>query len=236
MSESAKLLECRHLSKSYASQEGQPVRILHELDFEIDTGQSAAVVGPSGCGKSTLLNLIGTLDQPDGGEILFQGEDITQFDDRRRAHFRNRDIGFVFQEHHLLPQCSVLENVLLPVMAPGSPLRGQDAKARANQLLDQVGLAHRATHRPAQLSGGERQRVAVARALIHGPRLLLADEPTGSLDRDTAHQLADLLCDLVQEHDLALMVVTHSESLAGRMSRCYQLLNGKLSLHQDVAS
>jgi len=236
MSESSKLLECRQLSKSYPSHEGHPVRILYELNFELDTGHSAAVVGPSGCGKSTLLNVIGTLDQPDSGEILFNGEDLTKFDDRRRAHFRNRDIGFVFQEHHLLPQCNVLENVLLPVMAPGSPLNSQEAKERAGQLLKQVGLDHRATHRPAQLSGGEKQRVAVARALIHGPKLLLADEPTGSLDRETAKQLADLLCNLVHENDLALLVVTHSADLADRMSSCYELVNGRLELRQGANS
>lgn len=224
------LLECKAVQKSYPGGEQGVQSILANVNLSLDRGQTAAIVGPSGCGKSTLLNMIGTLDRPDAGEILIDGKDITQFDDATSAHFRNLELGFIFQEHHLLPQCSVLENVLVPTIAPGSPLKGNAAIARGKELLDQVGLSHRLSHRPAQLSGGERQRVAVARALIQQPKLLLADEPTGSLDRETAQHLAELLLSLCESHQLALVVVTHAPALADQMQRCYRLDGGALVL------
>lgn len=234
MSATAPLLECRDLQKSYTHSDGKTV-ILKDTRLILDRGQTAAIVGPSGCGKSTLLNLIGTLDRPDAGEILIDGEDISRFDDAASARFRNLELGFIFQEHHLLPQCSVLENVLVPTMAPGSLLKGKAAVDKGTDLLGQVGLSHRLNHRPAQLSGGERQRAAVARALIQSPKLLLADEPTGSLDGDTAQQLTELLLEMSHSHGLAMLVVTHATHLADQMARCFALNQGKLVLQEGVA-
>lgn len=222
------VLQCQNLVKTYQAADDSQISILSDVSFELELGHSMAVVGPSGCGKSTLLNLIGTLDKPNDGKILFDGRDISQMNDKQAAHFRNQELGFIFQEHHLLPQCSVLENVCLPTVAPGSPLSKTEAVSRAKELITQVGLAHRLDHRPAQLSGGERQRVAVARALIHRPKLLLADEPTGSLDRNTASQLADLLEKMVGTHQIAMLVVTHSPTLADQMTACYRLDQGSL--------
>lgn len=235
MMDSKSLLQCRGLSKSYSGTSNQENRILEGVNLTLEKGQSMAIIGPSGCGKSTLLNIIGTLDQPDDGEVWFEGREITHLNDRESAQFRNVALGFVFQEHHLLPQCSVLENVCIPTLAPGSPLGKKEAVARAKHLLDQVGLSHRLLHRPAQLSGGERQRVAVARSLIHQPKLLLADEPTGSLDRSTATQLSDLLLNLVRTHHLGLIVVTHSEALASQMTTCFSLDGGRLTQKTEVA-
>ena len=185
-------------------------------------------MGPSGCGKSTLLNLMGALDVPTSGQVLSEGKDLASLDDRGRAEFRNRQIGFVFQMHHLLPQCTVLENVLIPTLA-GRAGQSQEADlARAKDLLDKVGLADKALRLPAELSGGQRQRVAVARALINAPKLLLADEPTGSLDEKTADGIADLLRELNRIQGLALVVVTHAVRLAQRFGRVCELADGIL--------
>ncbi len=205
---------------------GEPLVVLRGVSLELASGENVAVVGPSGSGKSTLLNVIGTLDVPTSGRITLDGEDPADLDEPALARFRNRNIGFVFQDHHLLPQCSVLENVLVPTIAAG-PTRGETYQ-RAEALLDRVGLTDRLEHRPAELSGGERQRVALARALINRPLLVLADEPTGNLDRTTSQRVAELLLDLQRQEGTMLILVTHSVPLAERMSRTLELEEGRL--------
>ncbi|MFV1967876.1 MAG: ABC transporter ATP-binding protein, partial [Pirellulaceae bacterium] len=190
-------------------------------------GLVTAIIGPSGCGKSTLLHLIGTLDPPTSGTIRLDDEDPFALDEPDLARFRNRNIGFVFQDHHLLPQLTVLENVLIPALADGRP--DADTVKRARHLIDSVGLAPRIDHRPAELSGGERQRVAVARALIRGPSLLLADEPTGSLDRTTAAAIGKLLLEMQQQENTLLLIVTHSLELAELLDRRWELDEGRLN-------
>jgi lipoprotein-releasing system ATP-binding protein len=204
----------------------EPLDVLRGVSFELAAGENLAIVGPSGSGKSTLLNVVGTLEFPTTGRVTLDGENPADLDERHLATFRNRKIGFVFQDHHLLPQCSVLENVLVPTIAAG-PTRREHVD-RARLLLDRVGLSDRLEHRPAELSGGERQRVALARALVLEPVLLLADEPTGNLDRTTAGRIADLLLELQGQEGSMLIVVTHSPSLAGRMGRRLELDEGKL--------
>ncbi len=199
----------------------EPLVVLRDVSFEVETGQSLAVVGPSGSGKSTLLSIIGTLEPPTAGRVMLDRQDPAELDEPALAAFRNRRIGFVFQDHHLLPQCSVLENVLIPTLAEGSTPAAMVERAR--MLVERVGLIDRLDHRPAELSGGERQRVALARALINGPTLLLADEPTGNLDRTTAEGIARLLLDMQQQEQMLLVVVTHSMRLAGMMDRRLEL-------------
>jgi len=225
------LLRVENVAKQFDAVEGaEPVRVLSDISFTLDAGESLAIVGPSGCGKSTLLNLIGALDRPTAGSITLEGDDLTRLDDDQLAAVRNRRIGFVFQEHHLLPQCTVLENVLVPTLAGASD--GQ-ATERAKQMLDRVGLADRSHHRPAQLSGGQRQRVAVVRALINQPALLLADEPTGSLDRAASENLVDLLVELNRDDNLALITVTHAADIAARMARALRLTDGRLNEEEE---
>lgn len=221
------LLQLKNVSKRYGSPDGaQAFEVLKGVNLNIDAGQSVAIVGPSGSGKSALLNIIGTLDRPTDGEVILDGQEVRQLDEKEVAALRNRKIGFVFQLHHLLPQCTVLENVLIPTLA--TPSDSGAARERAEGLLDRVGLKERMFHRPGQLSGGERQRVAVVRALINQPKLLLADEPTGSLDHASAENLAQLLVELNREEGVALIVVTHSLDLAGRMSKRFELRDGAL--------
>lgn len=228
MSAADPLLRLTRVSMRYAAVEGAPVEVLSEIDLEVHRGETLAIVGPSGSGKSTLLNLIGTLDRPSSGQLELEGEDLTRLDPRALAAVRNRKIGFVFQAHYLLPQCTVLENVLVPTLAAENEVLRDGAPDRARRLLERVGLGHRLQHRPAQLSGGERQRVAVVRALINEPLLLLADEPTGALDRAAATQLADLLIDLNRQLKVTLIVVTHATDLARRMERLYEIREGRL--------
>jgi lipoprotein-releasing system ATP-binding protein len=201
--------------------------VLDAVNFSAERGDSIAVVGPSGCGKSTLLNVIGTLERPEAGQVLLDGEDVTQVNGRALAAIRNRKIGFIFQDHHLLPQCTLLENVVLPALA-GHGVDVGAAQNRARQLLERVGLGDRMHHRPGEVSGGQRQRAAVVRALVNRPALLLADEPTGSLDRTSATALAELLAELNREEHVALIVVTHSAELAAKMTRQYELKSGRL--------
>jgi len=225
----APLLQLTGVSKHYASTDGgEPVRVLSDLTLALGRGASLAIVGPSGCGKSTLLNIIGTLDLPDSGELTLDGQRLDTLDERQLAAVRNGQIGFIFQAHHLLPQCTVLENVLVPTLARGDTASRDAALARAKKLLDRVNLGSRLSHRPGQLSGGERQRVAVVRALINQPKLLLADEPTGALDRAAADSLAALLLDLNREQATALIVVTHAPDLARKMGRVLELRDGQL--------
>lgn len=201
------------------------VSVLRGVNLALTEGESVAVVGPSGCGKSTLLHIMGTLDRPASGAVRLDGQDYAGLDERALAALRNRKIGFVFQDHHLLPQCTVLENVLVPMLVAGVTPEGRE---RARRLLDRVGLSGRLDHRPAQLSGGECQRVAVVRALVNRPRLLLADEPTGSLDRASAENLSALLAELNRDEGVALVCATHSERLASRMGRVLALVDGVL--------
>ena len=224
------LLQLTGVSKSYAAATGATeLPILTGIDLQVEPGESLAVIGPSGSGKSTLLNIIGTLDRPDTGSVSLDGQELTKLSDLNLAEVRNRKIGFIFQGHHLLPQCSVLENVLVPTLASKDKALRASAPERARELLDRVGLGARLDHRPGQLSGGERQRVAVVRALINEPLLLLADEPTGALDRASAENLAQLLVELNRERNLTLIVVTHALDLAGKMQRRFELREGKLA-------
>ena len=222
------LLHAKNLTKSFPRPgQHQPLTVLNSLNLQVESGASLAVVGPSGSGKSTLLNLLGGLDQPTSGEILFDQQNIADLSEPERARWRNQKIGFVFQEHHLLPQLTVLENVLMPTLA-FSKTSPEASNKRAAQLLETVGLQERIDHHPAQLSGGEKQRVALVRALINQPALLFADEPTGSLDQETAVSLSDLLLDLNQQEHIALVTVTHSIELAKKMNTVYRLQDGKL--------
>jgi len=222
------LLQVKNIAKSYeAVDDGQRVDVLSGISFDLNRGESLSIVGPSGSGKSTLLNIIGTLDQPTHGDVLLEGKNLAKLNEEETAVVRNREIGFIFQAHHLLPQCTVFENVLIPTLASDKSLRAPAAD-RGRRLLERVGLGQRMNHRPGQLSGGERQRVAVVRALINAPRLLLADEPTGALDHRSALQLGDLLVELNKEENITLIVVTHSSELAARMQRKLELLDGKL--------
>jgi ABC-type lipoprotein export system ATPase subunit len=221
------LLKLSNVTQRYDSGAG-PVTVLKDVSLEVKRGESLAVIGPSGSGKSTLLNIIGTLDRATGGEITLAGQNLNQLDDLQLAAVRNRQIGFVFQSHHLLPQCSVLENVLVPTLASSDTASRTTAPERAGRLLKRVGLGERLTHRPGQLSGGERQRVAVVRALINQPQLLLADEPTGALDHASAEQLAQLLLELNREEGVTLIVVTHALDLARKMGRVLELKEGIL--------
>jgi lipoprotein-releasing system ATP-binding protein len=211
--------------KRYPMPGAPPVEVLRRVDLDVDAGESVAIVGPSGSGKTTLLQLLGLLDVPDAGAVSIAGQDLSALDESRRQLLRREHIGFVFQLHHLLPQLTVLENVLVPAWASGTADACLD---RARQLLERVGLTDRCDHCPAQLSGGERQRAALVRALILQPALLLADEPTGSLDHAGATSLADLLVELNQTDGLTLITVTHSRELAARMSRCLLLQDGVL--------
>jgi len=221
------LIELKNITKSYAEPEQQnAVPVLRGISLSIEEGESLAITGPSGCGKSTLLNILGTLDEPDEGEIIFEGESLRGASAARLSALRSQKIGFIFQLHHLLPQCTVLENVLVPTLAvKGGPNR----EARAKELLEAVGLGPRATWRPAQLSGGERQRVAVVRALINEPRLILADEPTGSLDEANAAALTDILVDLQKKTGVTLVLVTHQQAQAQRMGRLLQIHEGRIA-------
>lgn len=218
------MLEADSIHKRFPTRGGD-LTVLRGVSLTLSTGESAAIVGPSGSGKSTLLNIVGTLEPPSSGRVLLDGCDAFALPPRELARFRNRSVGLIFQDHHLLPQCSVLENVLLPTLTEP---RDEDTSVRARELLERVGLSGRLEHRPAELSGGERQRVAIARALINRPKLVLADEPTGNLDRQTAERVGELLAGLHQDQDLVLLVVTHSEVLAGRFARRFELVDGVL--------
>lgn len=230
MSDPQTLLELEHVAKQYESPEGAgTLAVLKDASLRLGAGECAAVVGVSGCGKSTLLNLIGALDQPTSGRVLLEGRDLAEMNDAELAALRNRKIGFVFQLHHLLPQCTVLENVLVPTLAGADRAEAGKAEDHALRILERVGLGSHLAHRPGQLSGGECQRVAVARALINQPALLLADEPTGALDRASSESLTELLVDLNREEGVALLVVTHAETLAARMGRVLELRDGVLA-------
>jgi lipoprotein-releasing system ATP-binding protein len=223
------LVEAAGLSKTYVDGPSQ-VQVLDGLDLAIAAGERVAIVGESGVGKSTLLHILGALDRPSGGQLVVNGIDVFAQDEESLAAFRNRDIGFVFQFHQLLPDFTALENVMLPALIARESVA--TARARGLDLLTRVGLRQRAEHRPGELSGGEQQRVAVARAVMRRPRLLLADEPTGNLDPDTGERVTSVLLDLNREVGAALVVVTHNERLAGAMGRRLRLEGGRL--HEET--
>ena len=214
-----------NVSKQFPTR-GEGLTVLRGVSLACELGENVAILGPSGSGKSTLLHILGTLDRPTAGTVTLCGEDPFQLSEAGVASFRNRHVGFVFQDHHLLPQLSVLENVLIPTLAEGRP--DEATVARAKDLLARVGLSERLEHRPAELSGGERQRVGVARALIRQPKLILADEPTGNLDRTNALAVGRLLVDLQLEEQAILVVVTHSADLARLLQQRYELDDGML--------
>jgi len=223
------LLKLSNITKHYGTPGTHTFRqTLAGINLDLQQGDTIAIVGPSGSGKTTLLNLIGALDQPSTGEIIFDGIDLKQKNSSQLAQYRNHHIGFVFQLHHLLPQCTLIENVLIPTLVNTTKAQRRQAATRAGVLLERVGVSAVANQLPSQLSGGECQRAALVRALINQPRLLLCDEPTGSLDSHNADQLADLLIDINKEEGTSLVVVTHSLHLAQRMTKTLSLVEGKL--------
>jgi lipoprotein-releasing system ATP-binding protein len=223
------LLRLTRVTKCYdAPGKAGALVVLNDVSLDLTRGESLAIVGPSGSGKSTLLQIIGTLDRPTSGSVALSGQDLSVLDDQQLADVRNSQIGFVFQSHYLLPQCTVLENVLVPTLATDEAAARDGASERAERLLKRVGLGQRMSHRPGELSGGERQRVAVVRALINQPQLLLADEPTGSLDQTSARELGQLLLDLNREEGVSLIIVTHALELAQRMGHVLELKEGRL--------
>lgn len=227
------MLEIKNITKQFP---GRETAVLSNLSLSVSEGSSIAVTGPSGSGKSTLLNLIGSLDTPDCGSILFNGTDISDFTETEAAQYRNHSIGFIFQQHLLLPQCTVLENVLVPLLAFKSTVSNEE-KERGVELLKRAGLSHVLRSRPDSLSGGECQRTAVVRALINNPKILLADEPTGSLDRENTDNLTDLLLELNSERKTALILVTHAQRPAQKMRRIFSLEEGKLqAISKDPGS
>ncbi len=219
------LMEIAGLSKSYTGG-NRRVEVLADLYLSLHQRERIAIIGESGVGKSTLLYIIGTLERPDQGTLCYEGHEVSAWDDWEVSRFRNESIGFVFQFHHLLPDFTALENVMMPALI--ARWGREKAERSARELLETVGLLERLTHRPGELSGGEQQRVAIARSLILGPKLILADEPTGNLDPTTANEIEELLCDLNEERGLSLIITTHNRRLAGRMSRQLELRDGRL--------
>ena len=217
------LVTVQNVTKTF-EHEGRSLEVLKGIDLEVGRGEMVTIVGPSGAGKSTLLHLIGTLDLPTEGQILYSGRDVTRLGSSELAEFRNRSIGFVFQFHHLLPEFTALENVMMPSLIRG----GGRLEDRARQLLDEVGLTDRLTHRPGELSGGEQQRVALARALLMEPKLVLADEPTGNLDSQTSDSVQSLIFDLNQRHGITFLIVTHSRDFAEMMPRRVSMKDGRI--------
>ncbi|MCV2883999.1 lipoprotein-releasing ABC transporter ATP-binding protein LolD [Aestuariibacter sp. AA17] len=219
------LLSCSRLSKYY--QEGDNrTSVLTDVEFTIHASEQVAILGSSGSGKSTLLHLLGALDRPSSGTVLFKGKDIFSFSAKAQAQFRNQSLGFVYQLHHLLPEFSALENVAMPLLI--GKMGAENAKARAEIMLEKVGLSHRISHKPSQLSGGERQRVAIARALVNEPEIVLADEPTGNLDHKTGESIYALLSELREVMQTSFVVVTHDNQLAAKLDRTLLLHQGKL--------
>lgn len=230
------LIQCSNLSKSYIEgvEKGHDkivTPVLSDLNFSITAGEQVAILGQSGSGKSTLLHLLGLLDSVEPGQLFFDGEDVSQYDETKRAQYRNDNMGFIYQFHHLLMEFSAVENVAMPLLIKG--IDKNEATKQALFLLEQVGLSHRTHHLPSQMSGGERQRVAIARALINNPKIVLADEPTGNLDKSNAEQIFKLFVQLNQKLNTTLIVVTHDEQMANRFGRVVRLANGKIQEPQS---
>ncbi|MDX1589687.1 MAG: ATP-binding cassette domain-containing protein [Oleiphilaceae bacterium] len=221
------LIECRNLAKTY-KEGGNQLTVFQGISLAIQAGDTAAIVGTSGSGKTTLLNMLGGLDKPSAGEVMIAGENMQSMGEAKRCRFRNRNLGFVYQFHHLLPEFTALQNVAMPCVLGG--LSVKQSLRRADTLLERVGLAARTGHKPGELSGGERQRVAIARALVNEPRCVLMDEPTGNLDDTTGDQVQDLILELCQQLNTTFLVVTHDRSMASRLGRVYRLDHGGLSL------
>ncbi|MRR05389.1 MAG: ABC transporter ATP-binding protein [Deltaproteobacteria bacterium] len=219
------LLEVRDLRKSY-QRDVSRIDVLNGINLTIQEGETIALVGASGAGKSTLLHIMGTLDRPTSGNVFFRGKDVFTLNDSSLATFRNRSIGFVFQFHHLLPEFTALENVMMPALISG--VAKEEARKSACSFLEDVGLGHRLQHKPGELSGGEQQRVAIARALVLSPAMLLADEPTGNLDRKTSEEVHELLAAIQRKTGLSLIIVTHNELLADRMGKTIRLVDGRI--------
>jgi lipoprotein-releasing system ATP-binding protein len=218
------MIAVHNLTKTFV-QDGTTIEVINGLNLEIARGDSLAIFGVSGAGKSTFLNILGLIDRPTSGSVLYDGVDVFSWSDERRAEFRNRKIGFVFQAHHLLPEFTCLENTMMPALIRG--ISTTDARRMAVKILTDVGLGDRLPHKPGELSGGEQQRVAVARALIMDPEILLADEPTGNLDSETGSKIHDILIELNRSKHITLVIVTHNSDLAGRMSRVIGLRDGR---------
>lgn len=216
------MIQVRNLCVEFETP-GETVKVLSNLDFELAEGKSSAVVGPSGSGKTTFLNVLGAMLPATSGEVVISDQDIAQLDEKQAAQFRNHELGFIFQQHQLLPQLTVLENVLVPRLAGGWSESEEETRQRAEKLLERVGLGHRLSHRPGELSGGEKQRTAVARALINQPKLVLADEPTGALDSETGDKVVKLLLELQKEQGVTLIVVTHDLKLAERVGNIFEI-------------
>jgi len=231
MSEDGFSLRAAGLGKDYREGSGEALRVLSAIDFALGAGETIAIIGASGSGKSTLLNLLGGLDTPTAGEVLLNGRDLFEMGEKQRCVARNRHLGFIYQFHHLLPEFSAIENVAMPQLIAGSDSRL--AHSRAEALLREVGLEHRLHHKPGELSGGERQRAAIARALINNPNCILADEPTGNLDRHNAEQALELIMQLNHSHHTALIMVTHDMNIAERMDAIYMLEDSALRLQQS---
>jgi len=225
MNRKSNLLEVSDLYKSFSTSAGK-VEVLKGINLKVAEGETIALVGASGAGKTTLLHLMGTLDRPTSGKVLFGDNDVFQLGDMALASFRNRSIGFVFQSHHLLPEFSALENTMMPLLISG--MKKDEAVKIAAGLLTDVGLSHRLEHKPGELSGGEQQRVAIARALVTSPRLLLADEPTGNLDMKTSDEVHDILAGIHREKGITLIIVTHNERLAARMGKTIRMVDGRI--------
>jgi len=234
MRDDAPAVEAAGVERDFQGADGRTIRVLRGVDLRLERGETVAIVGPSGSGKSTLLHILGGLDLPTAGRVELRGRDLADLDDLELARIRNRYVGFVFQFHHLLRDFSALENVMMPQLIAG--VSRADARSRALELLDQVGLADRSGHVPAKLSGGEQQRVAAARALVNEPPLLLADEPSGNLDLDTSEVLHDVLFELVRNHGTAMVVVTHNSALAARTDRILRLTAGVLEVTGEAGS
>ena len=227
------LLELKNIYKKFDAPSGkEPVTVLNDISLRVEQGKAIAVVGPSGAGKSTLLNIIGALDKPTSGYVNFEGKDLAAMGENDLAKIRNKKIGFIFQLHHLLPQCTVLENVMIPTIPQNKKENNEELINRAKKLLEMVGLENHLDYFPGQLSGGELQRTAVVRALINRPKLVLADEPTGSLDQASADNLGQILIELNQAEYVTLIMVTHSLDLAKKMETVYTLKNGKLETYK----
>lgn len=226
------LIEARGIRKVFRGGDGQPLEVLRGVDVEVHRGEFVAIVGASGAGKSTLLHLLGALDAPTSGDVWLDGSRYADLDAEATAELRNRKVGFVFQFHHLLREFSALENVMMPLLIGGVPPR--QARSRGEEVLSEVGLAGRMTHRPAELSGGEQQRCAVARALVHDPSVVLADEPSGNLDHANSERLHELFFRLAREYETAVVVVTHNRQLAGRADRILWLEDGRLTTVTSV--